>query len=265
MKKKSFDYSAFAVALVIIAILLSACGVGNDVDTNESITKPITSNSTTITTEPTTIEDVSDSESSTNHDDPATFQFTTHDCFVAHDDPLVIEYLQSYDCTPGYVYFKKAVYGEIKQLFEKKSKLMDIAELVSKVYVVTEDNEVVKVNKEDGTYKTVYKSQYGSINQISYYGLESKYLLFNDGDYIIKLNPSNDECSVAAHSNNGISVIYGCGGDFDEIGFYCKDCNEEFVVWEDVDYNTFWYHPEKDKNEKIDWNELYFGHPDENE
>ncbi|MCH5316582.1 MAG: hypothetical protein J1E05_01280 [Eubacterium sp.] len=253
MEKKHFTYSVLAITIIIIAILFSACSIGKNADPNEN-----TTNSESISNENTT-------EASNTTSENTTSRFTTRDCFVAQDDPIVIEYLESYDCTPGYVYFKKAVYGETKQLFEKKAKLMDIAELVSKVYVVTEDNEVVKVNKEDGTYETVYKARYGSINQISYDASNSKYILFDDGDYIIKLNPNNEEYSIATHSNNGISVIYGCSGDFDERGFYCKDCNEEFVVWEDADHNTYWYHPEKDENEEIDWSELYFGHPDEND
>lgn len=249
MKKKSLNFSVFAVIIIVFAILFTACSIGSD-DPNIN------------TTEPNTITETGENTDSNNTD---TVKFSTRDCFVAQDDPIVIEYLESYDCVPCYVYFKKNVFGEIKQLFDKKSKLFDIAETVSKVYVVTEDNEFVRVNKKDGTYETVYKPQYGSIDQISYVASNSKYILFNDGDYIVKLNPNNEEYSIATHSDNGISVIYGCGGDFDKIGFYCKDCNEEYVVWEDVDGNTFWYHPEKDENEIIDWSYLYFGHPDENE
>lgn len=256
MKKKIFDFSVLAVSIIIIGILFSACSISKNIDPNVNTTDP-----ESISSENSTKDDSVANENFTSTNTSG-IQFTVDDCFIASDDPYVIEYYESYDCTPGYVYFEKRVFGEIRPLFEKYLKITDIAELVNKIYVVTDDNEVVKVNKEDGSYETVYKPLHGSIDDLAYISEESKYVYFNDGAYIIKLNPSNEEYNIVTRSDYDIFRIYGGGGDFDKSGdFYCEDCNEEYVVWEDMDYNFYWYHPETEKIEKVYWEDLYFGHP----
>lgn len=260
MERKHFDFSAFAVAIIIIAILFSACSIGNRDLTNENTSEP-----SNIVDENTTGSENVASEIYTNpHDIPGSF-FDIWDCFIASDpeeDPVSVEIFDSYDCTPGYVYFAKELYGEIKPLFEKKCKPEFLAELIDKIYVITEDNEVVKITKEDEKNETIYKSQYGTIDSMHFDRAISRYMYFSDGDYIIRLDPKNDQCTVVTHSDNGIRDIRGSGGSYDKVGaFYCEKCNEEYVVWEDTDGNTYWYHPETDINEKINYDDLYIGHP----
>ena len=246
MKKKVLHLSAFVV--ILMAILLSACSINSNKNTTDPNSTPSTS-----TTKPTN----------------TVAAFGNWDCFVAPDpeeSPDDVDYYESYDCTPGYLYFKKNVYGEVKPLFEKYLKTEDFEEIKNKVYVITEDNEVVKINKEDCSYETVYNAQYGAID-IKVIGREepdSKYLYFDDGDYIVRLTTSNEKCEIITHSDNGISNIYGGGkGSFDDAEgcYFCDICGngDEFFVWADNDDNYYWYHPETGTSEKVDGN-LYFGH-----
>lgn len=275
MKKKSFDFSAFAIAIIIIAILFSACGVANSVDPTEGTTKPVTSNSTTkpVTSEGTTAPENTTDKATTNPDDTTKVKFSRYDCFVALDPKeyaSLVEAYGSYDCEPGYLYFHKKVYGEIKLLLAKKAKKISIdsfSETKDKVYIVTEEDEILSVNKQDGSYKTIYKAKYGSIDLTSSLDWHNKYIYYTDGDYIIRIDPSNEESKVYTHSNNGITMISACdcfGKDEDH--FYCETCcdNRDGLIWLDNDNNCYWYHPETGKNEKFDsMEDLYWRTDDE--
>ena len=254
MKKEAFDLSAFAITLMIIAILLSACGVGNSIGPNESTTVP----------ESTIDETSTDDE----------IEFSSYDCFVAPDPedlPELVEYYDSYDCVAGYLYFNKDVYGEIKLLLAKKAKqqipIHNLSETKDKVFIVTEDDEIVSVNKQDGSYKTIYKAQYGSIDLTSSNCWRDKFLYYTDGDYIIRIDSSTDESKVYTHSDNGITIL-SSSDDFGKVEgyFYCETCcdNRDGLIWTDNDYNCYWYHPETGENEKFDdMDDLYWKTDDE--
>lgn len=248
MNKKSFDLSAFAVAIIIIAILFSACTNGKD-NGNE---KP-----NNITNEDVVYDE-----------DTTVVRFSLWDCFIAHDpkeNTEMVVYQESYGCTPGYLYFYREVYGEVKLLLPVKLKQSnDIFEMEDKVYAVTENDEVVKVNKRDGSYETVYKPQYGSIDIHIGQSYDLKYLYFNDGDYIVRLNTSSEEYDIPVHSENGIRWVSAAGCVYnDGEHFYCDVCgeNNDYFIWEDKKNNIYWYHPEKGKSEQVEENELYWGHP----
>lgn len=239
MKNKIFWVSLCSIIL-LLTLLLSACDNNN----NNNIPE----------------------ESNSSPDNIKAVAFTIWDCFIAPDpevEPEYVEYYESYDCIPGYVYFKKDVYGEVKLLLAKQLKVQDIADVVNKVYAVTEDNEVVSVNKQDCSYNTVYKLQYDSCDDIEI-NEKRNLLYFNDGDYIIQLNTSNDNCEIVVHSDNGVSQIVG-GGSFGKVDgfYYCDICGDtgEFFIWRDNDLKTYWYHPETCESEQIDWESLFWGTP----
>lgn len=264
MKKINLYFFALFIFTVSLALMFSACNNSNYIDTNESA-----NHTNSISNENSSAPDNISDTSITNPTNTVS-SFGNWSCFVAPDpeeDPDNVEYYESYDCTPGYLYFKKSVYGEVKPLFEKHLKTEDFVEIKNKVYVITDDDELVRVNKEDCSYETIYKAQYGSID-IKVIGREepdSKYLYFDDGNYIVRLNTSNEKCEIVTKSDNGISKIYGGGeGSFDDAEgcFFCNICgdSEEFFVWADKDENFYWYHPETGKNEKVEEGNLYFGH-----
>lgn len=266
MERKHFDFSVFAVAIIIIAILFSACGISNSIDPSDNTTNP---NENT-----TKSENISD-KTSTEPDDAPEVKFSRYDCFVAPDPkdfPTLVEDYGSYDCVPGYLYFKKEVYGEIKLLLAKKAKRIpyhNLSETIDKVFIVTEDDEIVSINKQDGSYKTIYKAQYGTIDLASLISWHNKYMYYTDGDYIIRIDPSNGKSLVYTHSDNGITTI-SQSDDYGKVEgyFYCETCcdNKDGLVWTDNDYNCYWYHPETGENEKFDdMDDLYWRTDDEPE
>lgn len=192
--------------------------------------------------------------------------FTQWDTFIAPDPeirPDDVEYYGSYNCVPGYIYFKKGVYGEIKPLLTKKLMVQRHIELYDKVYAVTEDREVVSLNKLDGSCKTVYTLQHGLCTDIDI-NTKEDLLYFNDGAYIVQLNTGDETFKIVAQSNNGVSKLVG-GGGYSKVEnfYYCDICGggSEFFIWQDKDKNTFWYHPETGENEEIDWEKIFVGTP----
>ena len=256
MNKNAFDFSAFAVALIIIAILFSACSSGSDpVDTGENNNDPeIIANDA----------DPADPEYNEN----VTFGYL--DCFIADDpyvDPYIVELTESYDCIPGYIYFEKEVYGEIRLLFDKKLQIPSYVDAKDKIYVVTQDNELVKINKADRSYETVYKAQYGEIYSFSYFDYDYTYMFFTDGDHVVRLNQKTEECKVITKLDKEVELWHGLIAGRDlfprEDFFYCVKCGggDECFVWNDEEYNYYWYHPESGVNEKVDPNRLWWGEP----
>lgn len=257
MNKKAFDFSAFAVALIIIAILFSACSSGSDpVDTGENNNDPEIVENDAASEEPVYNENVT---------------FSHLDCFIADDpyvDPSFVESTESYDCIPGYIYFEKEVYGEVRLLYDnKKLRIPDFNDVIDKMYVFTEDNEVVKINKADRSYETVYKAQYGDIYSFSYFDYDYTYMFFTDGDYVVRLNQKTEECKVITKLDEKVELWHGLIGGRDlfprENFFYCDICGggDECFVWNDEDYNFYWYHPETGVSEKVDLDDLWWGEP----
>ena len=252
MDKKSFDFSAFAIAIIIIAILFSACTNGKDSGNDNGNEKP-----NNITNEAVVYDE-----------DTTVVRFSLWDCFIAHDpkeDTEMVVYQESYGCTPGYLYFEREVYGEVKLLLPIKCKLLcGVFETENKAYVVTEENEVIKVNKRDGAYETVYKAQYGSIDINIHDFDDLNHLYFNDGDYIVRLNTNTEEYDIPVHSEKGVYWVSAAGSVHDDGDhFYCNVCgeNDDYFIWQDNEENIYWYHPEKGESEQVEDRELYWGHP----
>lgn len=258
MKKNTFDFSAIAIALIIIAILFSACSSGNtsaEADENKK--------------EQEIVANDIDSEN-TNYNENVTFGYW--DCFIADDpyvDPSFVEITESYDCIPGYIYYEKEVYGEVRLLYDnKKLQIPDYNDVKDKIYVFTEDNEVVKINKVDRSFETVYKAQYGEIYSFSYFDYDYTYMFFTDGDYVIRLNQKTEECKVITKLDEKVELWHGLVGGREffprEDHFYCNICGggDECFVWNDEEYNYYWYHPETGESEFIgDIERLYWGEP----
>lgn len=255
MNKKAFDFSAFAIALIIIAILFSACSSGGKpVDAGENNKDPEIVANGIDSNDPKYKENVS---------------FDYYDCFVADDpyvDPRFVESTGSYDCIPGYIYFYKEVYGELRLLFDKKVKYRNYNDVKDKIYVVTQDNELVKINKADRSYETVYKAQYGEITCFSSFDYDKTYMFLNDGKYIIRFNQKTEESKVITKLDKKLDdngLIAGRNFFPRDDFYYCDKCggSDECFVWNDVDYNYYWYHPHTGVNEKVDPNRLWWGEP----
>lgn len=255
MERKHFDFSVFAVAIIIIAILFSACSIEKNVDPNGGTTKP-NENTDISTTESTTNENVSNSEND-NKDDEV---YEYYQCFVVGEE----EYAVKNNLTPGYLYFHEDWDSEIKLLLAKKMKI-DVADFKNSVYGITEDNEIIEVNKTDGSYKSVYTAKYGSIDYLSNVVCVNRYIYFNDGKYIVELDPITNECVEKIKCDKKIAAIYP-GGDImvvNELSIYCDICGPEgeyflyTVGSEDEGYESYWHHPETGKDELIDINYVF--------
>lgn len=254
MNNKAFDFSAFAVALIIIAILFSACS-SNSVDTGENNNDP---------------EIVVNDGASADPEYNENVNFNYYDCFIAYDPYLVpdlVEWLEAYDCIPGYIYFEKEVYGEIRLLFDQKLKINDFEDVKDKLYVVTQDDELVKINKADRSYETMYKAQYGEIDDFSYFDYDHTYMFFTDGDYIVRFNQKTEECKVITKIEKSLDrndLIAGRNFFKRDDRFYCDKCfgSDECFVWRNSDYECYWYHPETGKSEFIgNIDNLWWGEP----
>ena len=256
MKNKALDFSAFAVALIIIAILFSACSNGNDpVDTEENKNDPEIIANEADSADPVYSEKVS---------------FNYYDCFIASDPylrPDDLEWYDSYDCIPGYIYYQKEVFGKVRLLFDKKLKLQFYEDTKNELYVVTQENELVKINKTDRSYVTVYKAQYGDIDDFSF-DYDYTFMFLTDGDYIVRFNRETEESKVITKiekSRGRNDIIPGRNFFFrEDYLFYCDKCfgTDECFIWRDSNYDCYWYHPETGKSEFIgDLDNIWWGEP----
>lgn len=253
MKKKAFDLSVFSVAIIIITILLSACGSGNNVDPNGGTTKPNENASTTV---PTTVENASDSQN-----DKSDAVYSYYHCFIAYEEDSDAEN----NLTPGYLYFREDWDSEIKLLLAKMLKKGCFAEFKNSVYCITEDNEIIEVSKTDGSYNTVYTAKHGSIDYLSSVVCVNRFIYFNDGKYIIELDPISNKCVEKIKCDKEICAIHP-GGDVirvNELSIYCDICGSEgeYFIYtvgsEDEGYESYWHHPETGKDEKVDINYVF--------
>lgn len=255
MKNKVLDFSAFAVALIIIAILFSACSSGKaPVDAGENTDDPEI-----------VVNEIDEADNTYNQLAP----FEYYDCFIARDPYLYpddLEWHDSYDCIPGYVYFEKEVYGRVRLLFDKKLKLQFYEDVKDKIYVVTEDNELVEINKADRSYETVYKAQYGDIDDFSF-DYDNTYMFLTDGDYIVRFNQKTKESKVITKiekSRDRNDIIPGRNFFKRDHLFYCDKCfgTDECFIWRNSEYECYWYHPETGESEFIgDLDNIWWGEP----
>lgn len=247
MNKKIFDFSVFAVAVIIISILFSACGSNAD---------PVDSEEESNTSAPIVSENVSDSD---NDEYDSVYEY--YQCFVAWEGEMADEN----NLTPGYLYFREDWESEIRLLLAKKIKDGTLADFKNSVYVITDEDEIIEVSKIDGSYKTVYTAKHGSIDYISGVRCVNRYVYFNDGNYIIELDPITNECTEKLESDKKIISIIP-GGDvikYNEYAIYCDICGGEgeYFIWiagsEDEGYESYWHHPETGEDELIDLNYVF--------
>ena len=242
MKKNTFGFSVFTVFLIIIGILFSACSNNADpVDPNEG-----NDTSTPV---------ISGNASASENDE----LYSYGRCFVAPSDND-----ETRDCTPGYLYMNYGI-GNYKLLLAKKLKECPVAEFKNSLYAATEENEIIEVSKIDGSYKIVYTAKHGSIDYISSVVCVNRYVYFNDGNYIIELDPLTNKCEEKLESNKKICAIQAGGEAIKKYdhSFYCDICGNEgeYFIWtigsEDDGYESYWHHPETGEDELIDINLVF--------
>ena len=161
---------------------------------------------------------------------------------------------------PGYIYYELEKFGSSAKpyvLLEKKFK--DAYETCHQtdtmMYAVSLEDEVVEVDKRDGSYRVLYTAQYGSVDILTCSDRagdeEARLVYVNDGGYIVQIDKNTGEYTLPVYSENGISELY-CQGTFLHVAT-CQYCvyDKDYIVWADGDGNWFWYHPEVDKNEPL--------------
>ena len=161
---------------------------------------------------------------------------------------------------PGYIYYELEDYGgsgKLKVMLEKKFKdsYDTNYQTDTMMYAVSLEDEVVEIDKRDGSYRVLYTAQYGSVDILTCsdrVGDEDARLVYvTDGDYIVQIDKNTGEYTLPVHSDNGFSEIY-CQGTWLSVAT-CQYCvyDKDYIVWADSDENWFWYHPEVDKNEPL--------------
>ena len=255
--KNKLLYLTFVSVIIILAVFLSACGDGNKVDPSENTTNP--NKSTTIsTTEPITSESVSNFENGAESNEV----YEYYQCVFADEG----QYSAEKNMTPSYLYFHENIFSEeYKLLLAKKLKNGNLAEFKNCVYVITEEDEIIEVSKIDGTYKIVYEAKYGTIDYISSVNCVNRYVYFNDGNYIIELDPITNECVEKIKCDRNIVAIHP-GGDvmvINDLSIYCDICGPdgEYFIYtvgsEEEGYESYWHHPETGEDELIDINYVH--------
>ena len=268
MTSNKFFKSLLAISLSS-ALLVTGCsselpaqnaGQPDEMDFSETTAEEVSAEEST--TEETTAEETTAA--------PLQLGDRTGDCFIAPEFSIyyedIVDSYQSYDCEPGYLYFKKGVFGEIKLLLDKKFKFGYHIQTANEFYALTEENELLKVNKLDGSYDVLYAAKSDDavlrfssfvVNKNGDPGEEGKLLYLLDGDDLIIMERETEEYDIL-HSDNGIKNFWFAGYQECEIyngneAYICDICGYDgnYVIWEDNDENYFWYHPETGENEPL--------------
>ena len=208
------------------------------------------------------------------------------DCFIAPDsevNPFETEIYGSYDCVPGYIYFEKETFGQIALLLDKKCKQMTPHEWYQNdeyFWTVSVDNEVLKVNKRDGTSKALFAASdnensgiylfaysYVPINKDTEMCEFGRVMCFGyfDGyqDYIIILDRDTDNYDIV-QCEYGLVDFWPPGTQelmsqlqtktmgYTE-AYVCEECGYtgNYVIWQNGYHEFFWYHPETGENEPV--------------
>ena len=201
-------------------------------------------------------------------------------CFIAPDpntDPESVKFYDSYDCTPGYLYFNNA---RKQLLLDKKFKEAGYFQNDQLFYGITEDNELIEVDKSSGQYETVYKSD-DDVKELDYSSLvilddkgnetdmKGRLLYIRTDNSIVIIERETKEYSVIS-CPDGVSEIRTVGWQENEKinnknddVYICEECGYDgnYVIWRDNDGSWFWYHPETGENEplkEMDTNKSYF-------
>ncbi len=201
-------------------------------------------------------------------------------CFIAPDpntDPESVKFYDSYDCTPGYLYFNNA---RKQLLLDKKFKEAGYFQNDQLFYGITEENELIEVDKSSGQYETVYKSD-DDVKELDYSCLvilddkgnesdmKGRLLYIRTDNSIVIIERETKEYSVIS-CPDGVSEIRTVGWQENEKNnnknddvYICEECGYDgnYVIWRDNDGSWFWYHPETGENEpltEMDTNKSYF-------
>ena len=200
------------------------------------------------------------------------------DCFVAPDpktDPELVEFFGSYNCEPGYVYFEEETFGRVALLLDKKCKSVNPHcwyQNEEYFWTVSQENEIIKVNKRQGTYETLFTldAPYdGDIYRLECSIIPDKddpsrpkeegrliYFAYTDGyhRYILILERDTDKYDIL-HCTDGLLSFYGAGYQESAVGasdepYICEVCGYtgNYVIWENNYHEFFWYHPETGEN-----------------
>ena len=197
------------------------------------------------------------------------------DCFIAPDpktDAELVEFFNSYDCEPGYIYFEEETFGRVALLLDKKCKYMSSCSSYYQnedyFWTISEDEEIIKVNKRTGSYEVlfaldapdgkIYRFGYTTFPDIPSEHGRLMYFAYTDGYqyYIIILERDTDKYDIL-HCTDGLQYFYVAGwqesmkadGVSDE-PYICEVCGYtgNYVIWENMYNEFFWYHPETGEN-----------------
>lgn len=200
------------------------------------------------------------------------------DCFIAPDPktyPNLVEFFGSYNCEPGYIYFEKETFGRVALLLDKKCKDLpthDWYQNEEYFWTVSEENEIIKVDKREGTYEVLFTlgAPDGEIYRFKYSGIPDKddpeqyeqgrlmYFAYTDGYqyYIVILERDTDKYDIL-HCTYGLQNFYEAGWqedmkamDVSDEPYICEVCGYtgNYVIWENMYNEFFWYHPESGEN-----------------
>ena len=196
------------------------------------------------------------------------------DCFVAPDPKAnseLVEFFDSYDCEPGYVYFEKETFGRVALLLDKKCKSVaphDWYQNEEYFWTVSEENEIIKVNKRESTYEVlfaldapdgdIYRFEHTTSADSSYKNGRLMYFAYTDGyhDHLVILERDTDKYEILRF-NEGLKGFYPAGWQesMKEMGvndepYICDVCGYtgNYVIWENNYNEFFWYHPETGEN-----------------
>lgn len=205
------------------------------------------------------------------------------DCFIAPDPAThtdMVEYFNSYDCEPGYIYFEEETFGRVALLLDKKCKTFAPHEWYQNeeyFWTVTEDEEIIKVNKRTGDYEVLFVLDVHEgepdeeIREFKYSIIPSPkmnagrvetgrvmYFEYTDGyrSYLLILDRDTDEYEILCPPD-GIQNFYAAGWQEDMKArgaavepYICDVCGYtgNYVIWQNMYNEFFWYHPETGEN-----------------
>ena len=197
------------------------------------------------------------------------------DCFIAPEpktDPSLVEFFKSQDCEPGYIYFEEETFGRVALLLDKKCKPDNWYQTEEYFWAISEEEEIIKVNKREGTYEVLFAldAPDGRIYRLNYSLLydsddheqyeEGRLICFayTDGynGHLIILERDTDKYEDLRFAE-GLKDFYTAGwqenaktdGVSDE-PYICDICGYtgNYVIWENNYNEFFWYHPETGEN-----------------
>ena len=272
MKNKIF----MSIAALVCIGLLAGCASEGGHQTEESSTSP----KPVIEGEPA----VSDGETEVQKPLPPIDSIEKlGDCFIAPDPQTkadMVEYFNSYDCEPGYIYFEEETFGRVALLLDKKCKDLPPFNWYQNeeyFWTVTEDEEIIKVNKRTGEYEVLFALDvhdgepdeeirefkysiipYPKMNAGRVESGRVMYFEYTDGyrSYLLILDRDTDKYEILCPPD-GISNFYAAGWQEDMKArgaavepYICDVCGYtgNYVIWENMYNEYFWYHPETGEN-----------------